>query len=243
MFTAIIIDDEPNARKYLFNLIQQYFSNQVHVIDLASNVKDAVGLIQTFHPDIVFLDIEMPGGNGFDLYKHFDNGTNFDVIITTAHKDYAISAIKNGAFDYLLKPIDQVDLMSLLKKLDKKKQSNLNNQNITQNYSENLPKIAFSTLYGIKYLELYSIIYANADGAYTEIHTVDGKTITSTKSLKEFEELTKNHNFFRSHKSYVVNLAYVSELIKKDEYQIVMKNNMRIPLSIRKRDEFESKFI
>lgn len=242
MYTAIIIDDELNARKYLFNLIEQNFSSQIHVIDLAPNINKGVELIQTYNPDIVFLDIEMPGENGFDLYKYFGDTIKFNIIITTAYKEYALAAIKNGAFDYLLKPIDKMDLMSLIKKLDKKKLS-VTNINISQNYSENMPKLSFSTQYGMKYLELYSIVYASAVGSYTEIHTIDGKKVTTTKSLKEFEELTAQHNFFRCHKTYVVNLAYVSELIKKDEYLIVMKNNMRIPLSIRKRDEFQSKFI
>lgn len=242
MYTAIIIDDELNARKYLFNLIEQNFSTQIHVIDLASNINTGVELINTYNPDIVFLDIEMPGENGFELYKYFGDTLKFNIIITTAYKEYALAAIKKGAFDYLLKPIDKMDLMSLIKKLDKKKLSVVN-INISQNYSENLPKLSFSTQYGMKYLELYSIVYASAVGSYTEIHTIDGKIVTTTKSLKEFEELTAQHNFFRCHKTYVVNLAYVSELIKKDEYLIVMKNNMRIPLSIRKRDEFQAKFI
>lgn len=242
MYTAIIIDDEQNARKYLYNLIQQNFTNQIHVIDTAENVNEAVQKIQTFHPDLIFLDIEMSNENGFDVYNYFGDELKFDVIITTAFKEYAIAALKKGAFDYLLKPIDHLDLMSLIKKLDKKNQSK-NHQLISHNYAESLPKLSFSTQYGVKYVELFNIVYANADGPYTNIHLVDGKVITTTKSLKEFEELTTPYNFFRSHKTYVVNLAYVSELIKKDEFLIVMKNNMRIPLSIRKRDEFQTKFI
>ena len=241
MYTAIIIDDELNARKFLFNLNGQHFATQIHVIEMASNVKEAVKMIKTYNPDLVFLDIEMPDESGFDIYKYLGEHKHLDVIITTAHKEYALTAIKKGAFDYLLKPIDKIDLMSLLKKLDKKKLSN-NQINIAQNYSENLPKLSFNTHYGVKFLELYSIVYANAAGSYTEIHTIDGKVTTVTKSLKEFEELTSAHQFFRCHKTYVVNLAYVSELIKNNEYLIVMKNNVRIPLSIRKRDEFQSRF-
>lgn len=241
MYTAIIIDDELNARKFLFNLIGQHFAAQIHVIEMASNVKEAVKMIKTYNPDLVFLDIEMPDESGFDIYNHLGEQYHQDVIITTAHKEYALAAIKKGAFDYLLKPIDKIDLMSLLKKLDKKKFTNIH-LNLAQNYSENLPKLSFTTHYGVKFLELYSIVYANAAGSYTEIHTTEGKVITVTKSLKEFEELTASHCFFRCHKSYVVNLAYVSELIKNHEYLIVMKNNVRIPLSIRKRDEFQSRF-
>lgn len=242
MYTAIIIDDEQNARKFLFNLIQQNFSNQIQVIDLAATVSEAVQKIQTFHPDLIFLDIELSSESGFDIYNYFGDELKFDVIITTAFKEYAISALKKGAFDYLLKPIDHLDLMSLIKKLDKKNQSK-NQQLLSHNYAESLPKLAFSTQYGVKYIELFNIIYAIADGAYTDIYTLDGKVITTTKSLKEFEEITTPHNFFRCHKTYVVNLAYVTELIKKDEFIIVMKNKMRIPLSIRKRDEFQAKFL
>lgn len=208
---------------------------------MAPNVKEAGKMIQTHHPDLLFLDIEMPDESGFNIYNHLDDQNHIDVIITTAHKEYALSAIKKGAFDYLLKPIDQIDLMSLLKKLDKKNYSNIK-LNLANNYSENLPKLSFNTHYGINFLELYTIVYANASGSYTEIHTIDGKVITVTKSLKEFEELTEEHHFFRCHKSYVINLAYVSELIKNNEYVIVMKNNTRIPLSIRKRDEFKAMF-
>ena len=210
MYTAIIIDDELNARKFLFNLIGQHFAAQIHVIEMASNVKEAVKMIKTYNPDLVFLDIEMPDESGFDIYNHLGEQYHQDVIITTAHKEYALAAIKKGAFDYLLKPIDKIDLMSLLKKLDKKKFTNIH-LNLAQNYSENLPKLSFNTHYGVKFLELYSIVYANAAGSYTEIHTTEGKVITVTKSLKEFEELTASHCFFRCHKSYVVNLAYVSE--------------------------------
>lgn len=242
MYTAIIVDDELNARKFLSNLINKNFSTQIHILDLASSVDEAASLIMKLHPDLVFLDIEMPNETGFDLYKKLGNDLRFEVVITTAFKQYALSAIKEGAFDYLLKPIDEMDLKTLINKLDKKKlHSSIHN--LTLNYADNLPKLGFTTLYGIKYIELYNIIYASADGAYTDIHTVDGKVLTTTKSLKEFETLTGNYNFFRCHKSYVINMSYVSELIKKDDNLIVLKNNIRIPLSIRKRDEFQSKFL
>jgi two-component system LytT family response regulator len=195
MYTAIIIDDELNARKFLFNLIGQHFAAQIHVIEMASNVKEAVKMIKTYNPDLVFLDIEMPDESGFSIYNHLGEQYHQDVIITTAHKEYALAAIKKGAFDYLLKPIDKIHLMSLLKKLDKKKFTNIH-LNLAQNYSENLPKLSFTTHYGVKFLELYSIVYANAAGSYTEIHTTEGKVITVTKSLKEFEDSRQATVFF-----------------------------------------------
>lgn len=242
MYTALIIDDELNDRKYLFNLIQAHFASTIHVIDLVPSVTESVQIIQNFKPDFVFLDIEMPGENGFDLYKHLGDPPLCDVVITTAHKEYALAALKNGAFDYLLRPIDKIDLMSVLNKYKKKccKQGELT---MTQNYELNLPKLAVPTVYGMKFLELYSIVYACAEGSYTEIHTTDGKSITTTKSLKQIEELNREHHFFRYHKTYLVNLAYVTAMIKKDECFIVMINNQRIPLSTRKREAFQKQFM
>lgn len=242
MITAIIIDDEINSREYLQNLIERFFSTQIHVFDVAANLTRGVELIRSFNPDLVFLDIEMPEGNGFKLFDHFNGDENFKVVFTTAYKDYAINAIKNNAFDYLLKPVDKMDILEVIRKFEK--ENKLRSKHKTDLFSVNqdgLPKIPLSTLYGIKYIEHNLFLYARAEGSYSEIHTIDGQAITISKSLKEFEEMTSHLNFFRSHKSYMVNLAYVSELIKKDEFMIVLKNNIKIPLSIRRKDEFLSK--
>lgn len=242
MLTGVIIDDELNSREYLKNLIDRYFSSQIHIFGIASNITEGVGLIKSFNPEIVFLDIEMPGEDGFKLFEYFNNDSNFDVVFTTAHKKYAINAIKNDAFDYLLKPIDKIDILTFIKKYEKKiLERKKNNTVVFDHGTNNLPKIPLSTLYGIKYIEEYMFLYAKANGSYSEINTIDGRTITLSKSLKEFEEMTSNYNFFRSHKSYIINLSHVSELIKKDEYFILLKNNIKIPLSIRRKDEFMSK--
>lgn len=242
MITAVIIDDEFNSRDYLKNLIERYFNNQIHIFDIAPNISEGVDLINIYHPDIVFLDIEMPEENGFKLFEYYKEGISFEVVFTTAHKQYAINAIKNDAFDYLLKPIDRIDLLSVINKYEKKLLERRNNNSVMYvNGHDNLPKIALSTLYGVKYIEKYLFLYAKADGSYSEIHTIDGRKFTLSKSLKEFEEMTKDFGFFRTHKSYVVNLSHVSELLKKDEYFVLLKNNLKIPLSIRRKDEFLSK--
>jgi two-component system LytT family response regulator len=121
MLTAIIIDDEKNSSEYLNNLLTRYFVSQIHVCDTASNIQDGVELIRLNNPDIVFLDIEMPNENGFKLFDYFNGDASFEVVFTTAHEEYAIKAIKNNAFDYLLKPVDKMDIMSLLKKYESKK--------------------------------------------------------------------------------------------------------------------------
>ena len=242
MLTAIIIDDEKNSSEYLNNLLTRYFVSQIHVCDTASNIQDGVELIRLNNPDIVFLDIEMPNENGFKLFDYFNGNANFEVVFTTAHEEYAIKAIKNNAFDYLLKPVDKMDIMSLLKKYEnrkaERKKSEISLFNIKKGDSK---KIALTTQYGTVFIEECLFLYAKAGGAYCEVHTIDGRTIVLSKPLGEFEAMTSEFNFFRTHKSYIINLDHISELIKKDEYQIVLKNNLKIPLSIRRRDEFLSK--
>lgn len=242
MITVVIIDDEFNSRDYLNNLIEAYFNNQIHIFGCAQNVREGVELINRYNPDIVFLDVEMPEEKGFMLFENFDKIT-FEVVFTTAYKQYALSAIKNNAFDYLLKPIDKLDIIALLKKYEKKTHEK-NNSTIPiwiNNSQNGKPKIQLETLYGIKYLEAFNFVYAKADGSYCKIYTIDGKVDLISKSLKEFEQLTEGYNFFRTHKSYIINLDYVSELIKKDACQILLKNNTIIPLSVRRKNEFLSK--
>ena len=242
MLTAIIIDNELNSQEYLKNLIDKYFSSQIHIFGIVSTIAEGVKLIKSLNPDIIFLDIEMSEENEFKFFEYFNGEGNFEAVFTTAHKKYATSAIKNDAFDFLIKPIDKIDLLSLIKKYEKKIQERKkNNSSVFDFKNNNLPKIPLPTLYGIKYIDEYMFLYAKADGSYSEINTIDGKTITLSKSLKEFEAMTNNYNFFRVHKSYIINLLHVSELIKKDEYFILLKNNIKIPLSIRRKDEFMSK--
>lgn len=239
MVTAVIIDDEVNSREYLFNLIKRNFENEIHVFGTASSVPEGIIMINTFQPQLVFLDVEMPEENGLRLFDFFTE-RSFEVVFTTAHLHYAISAIKNNAFDYLLKPIDKVDLITVIKRFERKlKNEKLNSVPVyIPSTMQALPKIPLPTLYGVKYIEPYTFLFAKAAGSYSEINTIDGKTILLSKSLKEFESMTTHFNFFRSHKSYILNLEYVSEYVKKDEYYIILKNNHRIPLSMRKKDEF-----
>lgn len=242
MLTAIIIDDEHNSLEYLSNLIARYFSSQIHLFGSATSLTEGVALIRQFNPDVVFLDVEMPHENGFMLFDYFKEKVSFEVVFTTAHEEYAIKAIKNNAFDYLLKPVDKLDIFALLRKYEQhklaKKQSELSLYNIRKGDSR---KIALTTQYGSVFIEESVFLYAKAAGSYCEVHTIDGRTIILSKPLGDFEEMTKEFNFFRSHKSYIVNLDHISELIRKDEYLIVLKNKLRIPLSIRKRDEFLAK--
>lgn len=239
MLTAIIIDDEQNSLEYLSSLIKRYFASQIHLFGSATTLTEGVELIRQYNPDIVFLDVEMPNENGFMLFDSFNKKVSFEVVFTTAHEEYALKAIKNNAFEYLLKPVDKMDILSLLSKYEQRvmvrKQSDMSLFNIRKGDSK---KIALTTQYGTVFIEESVFLYAKAAGSYCEIHTIDGRTVLLSKPLGDFEEMTKSCNFFRTHKSFVVNIDHISELIKKDEYVIVLKNKLRIPLSIRKRDEF-----
>ena len=242
MLLAVIIDDEKNSSEYLKNIIERYFNSQIHISGIADNISEGVLLIKMTNPNIVFLDIEMPNENGFKLFDHFNGDAKFEVVFTTAHEEYAIKAIKNNAFDYLLKPVDRVDIMSLLKKYELRKVERQRNEiNLFNIKKGDSKKIALTTQFGTVFIEECLFLFAKAAGSYCEINTIDGRTIIISKPLGDFEEMTKEFNFFRSHKSYIINMDHVSELIKKDEYVIVLKNGLRIPLSVRKRDEFIDK--
>lgn len=242
MLTAVLIDDEQNSLEYLSNLIQRYFSTQLYLFGKASSLSEGIELIRNYNPDLVFLDVEMPDENGFMLFDYFRDKVTFEVVFTTAHEEYAIKAIKNNAFDYLLKPVDKLDIISLLRKFEQrklsKKQSELSLFNISKGDSK---KIALTTHSGTVYIEECMFLFAKAAGSYCEIHTIDGRTVILSKPLGDFETMTSGCNFFRTHKSYIINLDHVSELIKKEEYVVVLKNKIRIPLSVRKRDEFVAK--
>lgn len=242
MLLAVIIDDEKNSSEYLKNIIERYFNSHIHITGIADNIAEGVSLIRNTNPDIVFLDIEMPNENGFKLFDYFNGDAKFEVVFTTAHEEYAIKAIKNNAFDYLLKPVDKIDILSLLKKYElrkaEKQKNAINLFNIRKGDSR---KITLTTQYGSVFIEECIFLYAKAAGSYCEINTIDGRSIVISKPLGDFEEMTKEFNFFRTHKSYIINLDHISELIKKDEYMIVLKNGLRIPLSVRKRDEFIGK--
>lgn len=142
----------------------------------------------------------------------------------------------------MLKPVDKIDILSLLKKYElrkaEKQKNAINLFNIRKGDSR---KITLTTQYGSVFIEECIFLYAKAAGSYCEINTIDGRSIVISKPLGDFEEMTKEFNFFRTHKSYIINLDHISELIKKDEYMIVLKNGLRIPLSVRKRDEFIGK--
>jgi two-component system LytT family response regulator len=242
MIKAVIIDDELNARNLLEKTLDRYFPNRVNVVEKCSSVDAGVVAIRNHEPELVFLDIQMPEKNGFELFNNFDK-INFEVIFTTAFDRFAIKAIKRSALDYLLKPINHLDLAEALKKFERKNEGNfaqkklsllLENLNVND---QNVSKIAFPTLEGFELVHTNQILYCRAESNYCNIKKIDGSTKMAAKTLKYVEGILPGHAFKRIHKSYVINLNYVVRYHKSNK-EIELTNGEKLPVSFRKEEEF-----
>lgn len=242
MIKTLIIDDELNAREFLEKLLSRYFPNKFLVVATCDSVDDAVIAIEEYNPEIVFLDIQMPNKNGFELFKSLKK-INFEVIFTTAYKDFAIDAIKCSALDYLLKPINYIDLLDTVKKYEQKKE-NISQERISLlienlgNDSSSFNKIALPIDNGFEFIKSSSILYCQADSNYCKIVFVDGKFLILSKTLKYIEDILPKEIFFRIHKSYLVNLNYIVKFDKTNELFVKLSNGKQLPVSIRKKEEF-----
>jgi two-component system LytT family response regulator len=244
--TCIIVDDEPQNQRVLEIMIDQ-FCPDVRVLAKASSVSEAVELISKHSPNIVFLDVEMPNGNGFTLFEKIPN-PNFFVVFTTAHADYAIKAIKFAALDYLLKPISLGELKVAIQTASLKmlengtfKKSNAKRIDVLNSNNEsaffNFKKIALPTQEGIDFFKLRDILRCEADRAYCRFYLVGGKKILVSNSLKEYETIMESANFFRVHKSNMVNVNHITKYIKGNGGQVILTDNSLINVAVRKKDE------
>ncbi|MFV8371194.1 LytR/AlgR family response regulator transcription factor [Flavobacterium sp. LB2P74] len=243
MIKTIIVDDEFNAREFLEKLLQRYFPDKFLVLALCESVDEAILAIEKFNPELVFLDVQMPNKNGFQLFKEL-NKINFEVIFTTAHSEFAIEAIKCSALDYLLKPINYIDLLETVKKYESKLHKASQQENLML-LIENLDsgnsafnKIALPTETGFELVKTNAILYCEADSNYCKIVCLDGKKIVISKTLKFIEELLPTTVFQRIHKSYLVNLNYVTRFNKTNELLVELSNGQTLPVSIRKKEDF-----
>ncbi|GAA4244150.1 LytTR family DNA-binding domain-containing protein [Winogradskyella damuponensis] len=239
---AIIIDDEKRARHLLANLLTEHCTN-ITSINEAQDLATGVDLIKKTKPDVVFLDIEMPNQSGLDILEYFPNQVDFKLIFVTAYNQYAIEAFKLSAVDYLLKPVDTTELKDAVTKAEEAiKANNLNDQlnRLRDSLKQlSMDKIALEIPKGIMFASHNDIVYFEADGMYTNVQLMDGKQKTICKPLKHFvEQLERNTMFFKCHRSYLINLKYVDELVKDDGDYLLMNNQKRIPISKSKRDQF-----
>lgn len=243
MIKTIIVDDENNASEFLEKMLHRYFPNKFYVCGLCESIDEAVIAIESFQPDLVFLDIQMPNKNGFELFKEIKE-INFEVIFTTAHSEYAIEAIKRSALDYLLKPINYIDLLGAVTRFENKSKKE-SQQKQFKVLLENIDtgdvahkKIAISTDTGIEFVKYNYIIFLEAQNNYTKLILIDGTSIVASKTLKYFEELLPSELFFRIHKTYLINMNFVKRFFKIDDFQIELTTGYKLPVSIRKKESF-----
>jgi len=239
---AIIVDDEIKSIKSLQLIINEYCP-QVQIAGTAISAVEGIALVNKEKPDVIFLDVEMPGGNGFDMLEGIQD-KDFEVIFTTAYNHYAIQAIKASAIDYILKPIDIEELVKAIKKVeesienreDRHKKYDILMDNI-RNPSHG--KLAIPTSSGIEYIDIKEIIYIEAERSYCTIFFPGKKKLMVSKSLSDIEDLLKEKAFFRVHKSYLVNLEHVKKYVKLKGH-VEMTDGSQVLVSRRKKDEFEN---
>lgn len=242
MLKAIIVDDEAKARRILESFITEYCP-QVKVCELAEDVPQAVKAIKKHDPDVVFLDIEMPGYNGFQLLEFFDD-INFEIVFVTAYSEFALKAFQVSAIDYLLKPLQIDQLINAVNKIEKIKGNSLIKervQTLQTNLQENkIKKIAVPLSDGTLFIETKDITHLKADGSYVNIFLKDGNKIVVCKNLKDYESiLTEADGFFRSHRSFLVNKHYIKSL-NADHSEATISNNQIINIARDKKQEFLS---
>lgn len=230
---AIIIDDEKRARVTLQLLLNEYCPN-ITIVAECENLPEGIKAIRKHNPDLVLLDIEMPGHSGLELLDFFDeNDVNFSIIFTTAYNEYAIKAFKFSAIDYLLKPINPEQLVEAVKRLEKQKQKFENFNALKENMQqENLTKIAVPSGNSLIFLETSKILYIKGEGAYSEVFCTSGIKNLVSRNLKNFEDiLCSDKRFFRVHKSYIVNFENVIAYNKSDGGSLELELGIQIPVS------------
>lgn len=232
---TVIVDDEMNARENLQLLIQD-FCPELNIVGLAGNADQAKILINQYSPDLVFLDIAMPNKNGFDLLNEVGK-RNFNVIFTTAHSNYALDAFKADALDYIEKPID-IDHLRKAASKALQMSTTLSDEN-SKSVEEDEEKIAIPTRSGYVFIENKDIVYFKADENYTEIILENGKRVISSKTIKRYEEKMNKNIFYRTHKSFIVNVHnHMKELSREKGNVVIMSNGHEIPVARRRMSDF-----
>lgn len=239
MIKAMIVDDEQSSIDLLQWLAEQYCPD-ISTIRTARSVQEAIPLIRTFKPDILFLDIQMPHQSGFDLLTTIDQW-DFEVIFTTAYNEFAIQAIRFSALDYLLKPVDEAELRKAIERYKAKKIYAPAGQLLFRNFIQNIAhrnreqfKLALAGTAEVKYVELNEIIRLQAESNYTHIHLSGKKIFVSAKTLKEYDEILQEHRFLRVHKSHLVNPAHIESYDKQGF--LLMSDGAQVEVARRKRE-------
>ncbi|NNJ55311.1 MAG: response regulator transcription factor [Bacteroidia bacterium] len=228
MLRAVIIDDERKSRENLELLLQSFVEN-VEIVGTATGVLTGIKTINTEDPDLVFLDIHLANGDGFQILEGIKNKQQ-NIIFVTGHEEHAVKAFRSDAIDYLLKPVCIDHLQNAVERVRTK--------TAIPETKNKQGQISLSTSKGLQFLKTENIVYCKGDGAYTYFFLKSGERITTSKNLKEYENRLKDFNFFRSHKSYLINLSEIKTYIRGEGSYAVMTNGDSVGVSKRRKDNF-----
>ena len=245
---TLIIDDEANARSVIKNMLQQ-LNLPVEVVGEAGDATEGLEKISLLRPQLLFLDIQMPGKSGIELMQEIDRDT-IQVIFVTAHQGFAIQALKLSAIDYILKPVDPADLKEAVNKIIQQKSKLATDQlslfqqafrHLQQPQQKAPQKLAISTNEGVIFVELKDIIWIESLTGYCKFYLVSQKPVIVSKNLKEYEELLAGHHFFRAHQGYVVNLLHIKKYVRGEGGQVWMSDGSEIEVARRRKEELLKK--
>lgn len=246
MIRCVLIDDESNSLEMMEWLLKTY-SPEVKIEAMCNSASGGIEAINHFKPDVVFLDIEMPHMNGFDMLEQFDK-ISFDVVFCTAYDQFAIKAFRYSALNYLLKPVDPDDLKETIRRLEQKKaapsreQIDLLMQNIRQAVKPAVQRIALTANDGMIFVATEDILYCHAESNYTSVVLKGGKKILVSKVLKDIDEALSGPDFFRVHNSYLINLNHITRFVRGEGGYVVMDDGTAIGISRSRRQEFMEQF-
>ncbi len=246
MIRCVLIDDESNSLEMMEWLLKTYCP-QVKIEAMCNAAAKGIEAINQHKPDLVFLDIEMPHMNGFDMLEQFDK-LFFDVVFCTAYDQFAIKAFKYSALNYLLKPVDPDDLKETIRRIEEKKstpsreQVELLLQNIRQTAKPTVQRIALTTGDGMIFVPTQDILYCQAESNYTSVVLSGGKKVLVSKVLKEIDEALSGPDFFRIHNSFLINLNHIKKYVRGEGGYIIMEDGANISISRSRRQEFMEQF-
>jgi two-component system LytT family response regulator len=241
MLKCIIVDDEFKSRESLKALVEKFCEN-IQVAALCQDIKEALLAISEYKPDVLFLDIQLQRETGFDLLEKLDK-IDFEIVFTTAFSEFAVRAFKFSAIDYLLKPVDVTDLRKAIEKVRKRILSDISErmthlaQTIKGNTFKN-SRLALPSNDGLVFVNVDHILYCEASGNYTNIHMEDARKFIVSRTLKDYEDMLVDLDFFRIHNSYLINLNAIKKYIRGEGGQVVMANEQALDVSKAKKKGF-----
>ncbi len=235
---AVIIDDESRARNYLKGLLVEQFP-EIEIVGEANGVETGCALIEDVNPELIFLDVQMQDGTGFDLLGKI-NRSRYSIIFVSAYDRFAITAIKFSAVDYLLKPVELNDLQIAIDKIQKSvdKDEVKKKLDMLLNNINKIDKIALPSLNGIEFVKLEDIIRCESDNNYTIFYLKNNEKILVSKTMKEYEDMLENKGFFRTHKSHIINLSFLKKYIKGEGGTVIMEDGSEVAVSRRRKEDF-----